>query len=75
MPVWAQMTLVLTVAVGGALLLVPLTAGIGEAIGGNLIDKPRPGEVQRRPISRTGGYGIVAAFLLALVVSRAFAAW
>ncbi len=75
MPVWAQMTLVLTVAVGGALLFVPLTAGIGAAIGGNLIDKPRPGEVQRRPISRTGGYGIVAAFLLALVVSRAFAAW
>ena len=38
-------------------LAVPLAAAIGLAVGGTLVDQPRPGELQRRPISRTGGYG------------------
>lgn len=75
MPIWLQMGLVFLVAFGGALLLVPLSAGIGAAAGGNLIDRPRPGEVQRRPISRTGGYGIITAFFLALVAGLPFAYW
>src|SRR5438067_4403584 len=66
MPVW-QMALVFAVATGGALLLVPLAARVGAAAG--LIDLPRPGEVQRRPVPRVGGYGIVAAFFLALAAS------
>lgn len=64
-----QMLLVFAVACGGALLAVPLAAAVGGAVGGALVDRPRPGELQRRPIARTGGYGIVAAFFLALVVS------
>src|SRR2546430_10198287 len=66
MPTW-QMALVFAVATGGALLLVPLAARVGAAAG--LIDLPRPGEVQRRPVPRVGGYGIVAAFFLALAAS------
>lgn len=64
-----QMVLIFVVAFGGALCCVPLAAAVGAAVGGGLVDKPRPGEVQRRPISRTGGYGIIAAFFLALLVS------
>src|SRR3954454_1738515 len=63
------MVLIFAVAFGSALIGVPLAAAVGSAVGGGLVDKPRPGEVQRRPISRTGGYGIVAAFFLALLVS------
>lgn len=64
-----QMLLIFAVALVGALLAVPLAAAVGKAVGGPLVDMPRPGEIQRRPIGRTGGYGIVAAFFLALVVS------
>jgi UDP-N-acetylmuramyl pentapeptide phosphotransferase/UDP-N-acetylglucosamine-1-phosphate transferase len=67
LPVGAQLLLVFSVAAAGALALVPLSARIGAAVG--LIDLPRPGEVQRRPVGRAGGYGIVAAFFLALAVS------
>ncbi len=67
LPVQAQLLLVFAVAAGAALALVPLSARIGAAVG--LIDLPRPGEVQRRPVGRAGGYGIVAAFFLALAVS------
>ena len=67
LPVGAQLLLVFVVAAAGALALVPLSARVGAAVG--LIDLPRPGEVQRRPVGRAGGYGIVAAFFLALAVS------
>src|SRR5919199_1632504 len=67
LPVGAQLLLVFAVAAAGALALVPLSARVGAAVG--LIDLPRPGEVQRRPVGRAGGYGIVAAFFLALAVS------
>lgn len=66
-PIALQLALVFGVAFGAALLCVPLAAAIGLAVGGTLVDRPRPGEVQRRPISRVGGYGIVAAFFLGLV--------
>ncbi len=66
-PVEIQLLLVFGVAFGAALLCVPLAAAIGMAVGGTLVDLPRPGEVQRRPISRVGGYGLVAAFFLGLV--------
>lgn len=69
LPVPEQMFLIFAVACGGALLAVPLAAAVGKAVGGALVDQPRPGEIQRRPIARTGGYGIIAAFFLALVVS------
>lgn len=68
-PIPVQMLIVFAVALGGALLAVPLAAAVGRSVGGALVDKPRPGEVQRRPIARTGGYGIIVAFFLALIVS------
>jgi UDP-GlcNAc:undecaprenyl-phosphate/decaprenyl-phosphate GlcNAc-1-phosphate transferase len=72
MPVKAQLLIVFTAALVGALIFVPLAAATGMAVGGALVDRPRPGEMQRRPISRTGGYGIIAAFFAALVVSLPF---
>lgn len=71
----AHMAVVFAVAFAGALLLVRLSAAIGLAIGGPLVDQPRPGEIQQRPTSRTGGYGIAAAFLLAIAVSIPIAPW
>lgn len=64
-----QMLIVFAVALAVALLAVPLAATIGLAVGGPLVDQPRPGELQRRPIGRTGGYGIIVAFFAALLVS------
>lgn len=72
LPVQLQMAIVFAVALVVALLAVPLAAAIGLAVGGALVDRPRPGELQRRPIGRTGGYGIVAAFFAALIVSLLF---
>ncbi len=64
-----QQAIIFTVAVLAALVAVPLAAAVGLRIGGPLVDQPRPGEIQRRPIGRTGGYGIIAAFFIALAVS------
>jgi UDP-GlcNAc:undecaprenyl-phosphate/decaprenyl-phosphate GlcNAc-1-phosphate transferase len=50
-----------------SLLLVPLAAKAGMKLG--FTDKPRPGEVGKRITPRTGGYGIIAAFFVALLVS------
>lgn len=69
LPVPLQMAIVFAVALVVALLAVPLAAAIGLAVGGPLVDRPRPGELQRRPIGRTGGYGIIVAFFAALAVS------
>lgn len=66
-PIELKLSLVFGVAFGAALLAVPLAAAVGLAVGGTLVDRPRPGEVQRRPISRVGGYGLVAAFFLGLL--------
>ncbi|HEY8597632.1 MAG TPA: MraY family glycosyltransferase, partial [Thermomicrobiales bacterium] len=68
-PVPIQMMIVFVVALTTALLAVPLAAAVGLAVGGPLVDQPRPGELQRRPIGRTGGYGIIVAFFAALLVS------
>jgi UDP-GlcNAc:undecaprenyl-phosphate/decaprenyl-phosphate GlcNAc-1-phosphate transferase len=66
-PIELQLTIIFGVAFGAALICVPLAAAVGLAVGGTLVDQPRPGEVQRRPISRVGGYGLVAAFFLGLI--------
>lgn len=59
--------LVFVVAFLGALLLTPLSSRIGIAVG--LVDTPRPGELQRRPVPRSGGYAVFAAFFLAVAAS------
>ena len=64
-----QMLIVFAVALVVALLAVPFAAAVGLAVGGALVDQPRSGELQRRPIGRTGGYGIIIAFFATLLVS------
>jgi UDP-GlcNAc:undecaprenyl-phosphate GlcNAc-1-phosphate transferase len=59
----------LAVSYGGALLLTPLAKRLGTVAG--LIDRPRPGELQKVPIARTGGYALIGAFLIAVGVSLA----
>ncbi len=59
--------LVFFVAFVASLLLTPAAMSIGVRLG--FIDKPRPGELQKKPIARTGGYAIFAAFIIALAVS------
>lgn len=71
MPIPTLMLLVFAVALAGALVGVPLAAQVGALVG--LVDRPRPGEVQRRTLKRTGGYGIIVAFFLAVAVSLPFA--
>ncbi len=58
------------VSFGGALLLTPVALRIGVRAG--LVDKPRPGELQTAQIPRSGGYGLIIAFLVATAVSVAF---
>jgi len=66
MPVsWPTIIWMVAVAVLTALtsyLLVGLAVRYSVALG--MIDVPRPGEVQVRPIPRNGGYGMLAAVLL-----------
>lgn len=67
----AQLAIVLVMAIVAASIAVPLAARVGAAAG--LIDVPRPGELQRRPIGRAGGYGIVVAFFIAVTATLPFA--
>lgn len=61
------MGVALCVSSGGTLLLTPIAGRIGERFG--LVDRPRKGEVQARPAPRSGGYGLVVAFIFAVVAS------
>lgn len=59
----------LVVSYVGALALTPVAKRLGTSAG--LIDRPRPGELQKVPIARSGGYALIGAFLLAVAVSLA----
>lgn len=67
MPPYEYFALVFGVALVGALLLVPVAQRIGVRLG--FVDQPRPNELQTRPVARTGGYAIIAAFAAAILVS------
>ena len=54
-----------------SLALTPLAARWSRAVG--LVDRPRPGEVQRQPIPRAGGHGIYLAFVAAVALSLVLA--
>jgi UDP-GlcNAc:undecaprenyl-phosphate GlcNAc-1-phosphate transferase len=56
-----------------AVLLAVLAVLTAEAFGRRLglVDRPRPGEVQRHIVPRTGGYGVFVAFWLAILLSFA----
>jgi UDP-GlcNAc:undecaprenyl-phosphate GlcNAc-1-phosphate transferase len=61
------LVLVFVVTLASALVLTPMSRALGIKIG--LVDKPRPGELQRRIVARTGGYALIAAVLIGLLVS------
>jgi UDP-GlcNAc:undecaprenyl-phosphate/decaprenyl-phosphate GlcNAc-1-phosphate transferase len=66
-PLWPWLLLVFGVAVAATVPLVLLAERAGSAAG--LVDHPRPGEVQRRPVPRSGGYAVFAAFWIAIGAS------
>ena len=59
----------LAVSYGASFLLTPFAGRIGAQFG--LVDRPRPGELQSAPVPRSGGYALIAAFLVALGISVA----
>ncbi len=65
----AAMAVALGVSFVAALVLTPIAGRLGERFG--LVDRPRKGEVQEHPAPRSGGYGLVVAFILAVVASFA----
>jgi UDP-GlcNAc:undecaprenyl-phosphate GlcNAc-1-phosphate transferase len=50
-----------------SLALTPLAARWSRRVG--LVDRPRPGEIQRRAIPRAGGHGIYLSFVVATLIS------
>ncbi|MBI2942400.1 MAG: undecaprenyl/decaprenyl-phosphate alpha-N-acetylglucosaminyl 1-phosphate transferase [Chloroflexi bacterium] len=62
-----SMAAVFVVALAATFLLTPVALTLGQRVG--LVDHPRPGELQRWPVARSGGYGVLAAFLLAVGLS------
>jgi UDP-GlcNAc:undecaprenyl-phosphate/decaprenyl-phosphate GlcNAc-1-phosphate transferase len=61
-----SLALVFAVAWIAAFLLTFVARAAGERAG--MVDKPRAGEVQKRPFPRTGGYAIYFAFVGAVLV-------
>lgn len=66
-----QMAATFGVAFVASLLLTPLVARWSVGLG--LVDQPRPGELQRKPIPRAGGHAIYFSFVLATLASLAVA--
>jgi UDP-GlcNAc:undecaprenyl-phosphate GlcNAc-1-phosphate transferase len=60
---------VFVAALAASLVLTPAARLIGIRLG--MVDHPRPGEVQRWSRPRTGGYALIASFLVGVVVSFA----
>jgi UDP-GlcNAc:undecaprenyl-phosphate GlcNAc-1-phosphate transferase len=58
---------VFAVAVGAAFVLTGAAGQIGQRLG--ILDYPRRNELQQSVVPRTGGYGICAAFVLAVLAS------
>jgi UDP-GlcNAc:undecaprenyl-phosphate GlcNAc-1-phosphate transferase len=65
--VWVWLLAVFITALVSAALLVVVAGRVGLRLG--LVDIPRRGEVQRRPMPRTGGYAVMAACWLAIGAS------
>ncbi len=61
-----SLALVFAVAWVAAFLFTFLARAAGYRAG--MVDNPRPGEVQKRPFPRTGGYAIYFAFIAAVLV-------
>lgn len=61
------LVVVFVAAFVASLVLSPAAAWLGARVG--FVDQPRPGELQKRPRSRTAGYGVFAAFWVAVGIS------
>lgn len=61
-----SLALVFSTAWFGTYLFTFVARRLGEHSG--IVDRPRPGEVQRKVLPRTGGYALFFAFLLAVLV-------
>lgn len=66
---YLSIAVALVVSCGGAIAFTPLAGALGRRVG--LVDRPRSGELQSRATPRSGGYGLIAAYLLAVMVSLA----
>lgn len=62
-----SLALVFFASLGIALTLTPLAGRIGIRLG--VVDRPRRGELQSRPIPRCGGYALFVAFLVGVLLS------
>lgn len=67
MSAYLWLALVALVAWSVTFALVAVALRIGELLG--IIDRPRPGEVQERPVPRTGGYALLVGLWAAALVA------
>ena len=59
--------IIVIVSFGLSMVLTPLAGELGRKLG--LIDRPRDHELQVKTIPRSGGYALLASFLIAVVAS------
>jgi UDP-GlcNAc:undecaprenyl-phosphate GlcNAc-1-phosphate transferase len=67
LPPLLAFALIAAVSSGVALLVLPLAQQLGQRLG--MVDLPRPGEVQDRPLPRSGGYALYPAFFAGVLVA------
>jgi UDP-N-acetylmuramyl pentapeptide phosphotransferase/UDP-N-acetylglucosamine-1-phosphate transferase len=67
------LVLAFVVAAGTTFLLARVAERLGKRLG--VLDVPRPGEVQRWTVPRTGGYAMLGGLWLALLVAYALRGW
>jgi UDP-GlcNAc:undecaprenyl-phosphate GlcNAc-1-phosphate transferase len=67
LPTWLVLALAVAISLLTSTALIPLAGQLGERFG--LIDRPRPGELQPRVTPRSGGYGLLVAFLLTVALT------
>jgi UDP-GlcNAc:undecaprenyl-phosphate GlcNAc-1-phosphate transferase len=61
------LAIVFVSALAVSLILAPTVGWLGRKVG--FVDKPRPGEMQKLPTPRSGGYAIIIAFWVAVALS------
>jgi len=60
-----ELVLVFALTLVASLALTPIARRAGIRVG--LVDRPRPGELQKRVVARTGGYALVASLTIGLL--------
>ncbi|MDQ3811033.1 MAG: undecaprenyl/decaprenyl-phosphate alpha-N-acetylglucosaminyl 1-phosphate transferase, partial [Chloroflexota bacterium] len=68
---WLAIALVVAVTTTAGLAL--LTERLGKRLG--VVDRPRPGEVQRKVVPRTGGYAMLGGLWTALLLAYVLRGW